>query len=421
MPVQVCAARSAARHIPDGVASVLIPDTSVSVLGLLTQSIQCSHPAETARYDTAPPNTLTGDPHSTPFHHLLSQHRPTLLASLKDLPSLCQCFNSAWLSGAQSICLPSDQLVRFPLWIEHLLSKLDSYSRKEKAWMNSLEWLHTTIKHTPDKSTRVLAGECLESWDDIPWDGLVLGLGRAVLLSTKDLAKFLTNEWLNDDMINAGLTWISHHISSDRRIRVLNVHFVDALRNLRSTQRSYNSRHCQPLDHLITNNKLDTIYAPLHVNGNHWTLLRIDLQTRQYAYGDSLHPSAQAPPEVIDLLNWWLKSLTPGSNLIPSSHRLIMPQQEDSFSCGVVVLSTLACKLVDECGPWEQQFYASERMAWYLRLSSSLRKSSHVSKYDFVTMNADLMPYYRHPIILSCNALPVKVLDPPQNSPILCL
>ena len=109
--------------------------------------------------------------------------------------------------------------------------------------------------------------------------------------------------------------------------------------------------HCQTLDHLITDNKLDTIYAPLHVDGSHWTLLQIDLQTQQYAYGDSLHPSTQAPPELIDFLNWWLKSLAPGLNLILSSHRLIMPQQEDSFSCGVVILSTLACKLVDECGP----------------------------------------------------------------------
>ena len=75
--------------------------------------------------------------------------------------------------------------------------------------------------------------------------------------------------------------------------------FVNVLPNLHSTQRSYDSHHRQPLDHLITDNKLAMIYAPLHVNSNHWTLLQIDLQTRQYAYGDSLHPSAQAPPELV--------------------------------------------------------------------------------------------------------------------------
>ena len=267
---------------------------------------------DAARYNTDPPNTLTGDPHSALFYHLLSQHRYTLLASLSDLPSLRQHFNSAWLSGAQSIRLPNDPLVRFPLWIEHLLSDLDSYSRKEKSWTKASDWLHSTIEHSSDESTTRFAGDCFESWNDTPWDGLVPGLGRAGVLSTKDLAKFLSNGWLNDEMINAGISWISHRVSSDKRVRILNVLFVDALRNLRSTQISYDSRRHQPLDELITNNQIDTVYAPLHVHGNHWTLLRIDLEARQYAYGDSLDPSAQAPPDILDLLSWWLDSLAPG-------------------------------------------------------------------------------------------------------------
>lgn len=178
---------------------------------------------DAARYNTDPPNTLTGDPHSALFYHLLSQHRYTLLASLSDLPSLRQQFNSAWLSGAQSIRLPNDPLVRFPLWIEHLLSDLDSYSRKEKSWTKASDWLHSTIEHSSDESTTRLAGNCFESWNDTPWDGLVPGLGRAGVLSTKDLAKFLSNGWLNDEMINAGISWISHRVSSDKRVRILNV------------------------------------------------------------------------------------------------------------------------------------------------------------------------------------------------------
>ena len=386
MPVKVCAAPSAARWIPDGITPALIPDMSVSVLDLLVQSVQCSRSVDMSKYDTALPNTLTRDPLSMQFQHILSQHRSTLLASLNDLPFLRQHFNSAWLSGSQSICLPSDPLVHFPLWIEHLLSELDSYSRNEQAWVKVSDWLHTSINHSPNQSTKILAGRCLESWDSIPWDGLILGLGRAVLLMTKDLAKFLTNEWLNDEMINAGLAWISHHISSDRHIRVLNVLFVNALRNLCSTQRSYGSRHRQPLNRLIADRNLDTVYVPLHINGNHWTLLQIDLNTWQYAYGNSLHLSAEALPEVIGLLNWWLNSLAPGSSLTPSIHRLIIPHQEDNSSCSVIVLSTLACKLIDECGPWEQQFHASEQMEWYLRLSKGLWKSSDVSRTDLTIM-----------------------------------
>ena len=385
MPVQVHQARSAARRIPDGIVSVLIPDKSVSVQELLVQSVRCNSSADGAKYNTDLPNTLTGDPHSAEFRHLLSQYRYTLLASLNNLPSLRQQFNSAWLSGAQSIHLPNDPLVCFPLWIEHLLSELDSYSRKEKAWTKASDWLQSTVGHSPDESITGLAGDCFKSWNHVPWDGVVPGLGRAVVLSTKDLAKFLSNEWLNDDMINAGISWISHHVSSNRRIRILNVFFVDALRNLHSTQNSYDSRRHQPLDRLITNNQIDMVYAPLHVHGNHWTLLRIDLEARQYAYGDSLYPSARAPPgDVLDLLTWWLDSLAPGPSLSPSSHGLVVPQQEDTYSCGIIVLSTLACKLVDECGPWEQQFHASKRMEWYLRLSERFRNFNDVSRKSSV-------------------------------------
>lgn len=58
MPVEVCAARSAARRIPDGITPAFIPDTSVSVLDLLAQSVQCSRSVDMAKYDTALPNTL---------------------------------------------------------------------------------------------------------------------------------------------------------------------------------------------------------------------------------------------------------------------------------------------------------------------------------------------------------------------------
>ena len=74
MPVEVCQAHSAARHIPDGVVSALIPDKSISVKELLAQSGRCSLMVDAARYNTDPPNMLTGDPHSTLFYHLLSQH-----------------------------------------------------------------------------------------------------------------------------------------------------------------------------------------------------------------------------------------------------------------------------------------------------------------------------------------------------------
>ena len=70
----------------------------------------------------------------------------------------------------------------------------------------------------------------------------------------------------------------------------------------------------------------------------------------------------------------------PAPALSPSLNELVVPHQEDSFSCGIVVLSTLACKLVDGCGLWEQHLHAFKRMEWYLRLSEYLRNCNDVSR-----------------------------------------
>ena len=181
MPVQVHQAHSAACRIPNGIVSVLIPDKSVSVQELLVQSVWCNSSANGAKYNIDLPNMLTGDPHSAEFCHLLSQYRYTLLTSLNNLPSLRQQFNSAWLSGAQSIHLPNDPLVCFPLLIEHLLLEIDSYSWKEKAWTKASDWLQSTVGHSPDKFITGLARDCFKSWNHIPWDRVVLGLGRTVV------------------------------------------------------------------------------------------------------------------------------------------------------------------------------------------------------------------------------------------------
>jgi hypothetical protein len=83
-------------------------------------------------------------------------------------------------------------------------------------------------------------------------------------LTTKDLASFLSDDWLNDEMMNAGTDFITRQLGHESRARVVNV---------RSRHHTYRTKHPHPLDQLITEGRVDILYLPVHVNGNHWTLI----------------------------------------------------------------------------------------------------------------------------------------------------
>jgi len=376
MPKEVSKARNDARAIPDGVSFALIPSPLLSVTELLSRTKDPAHSsAETASYNYDLPNIFVGDPSGLIFQRDVHECRPHLIASLKHVTSLRTQFNDAWLSGARSIRLPGDSLARYPLWIEHFLGDLEVSLRKEDAWVKASDWLFSTASSALDSNTCDLVGDCFESFNEIPWDGVVPRLGRAVHLTTKDLASFLSDDWLNDEMINAGTDFISRQLGPDSCTRVVNVLFVDALRSIRSRNNVYTSSIPHQLDRLISDGNIDTLYIPIHVNGNHWALLRLDLATHQYAYSDSRNSSALVPQDVIDILMWWLNAVQHCESTTAftlSSQPLEIPKQIDGFSCGIVVLSTIAFILLDY-RPWIQQRYASERMEWFLRLSENIR------------------------------------------------
>ncbi|KAI0761227.1 hypothetical protein BC629DRAFT_1266309, partial [Irpex lacteus] len=116
---------------------------------------------------------------------------------------------------------------------------------------------------------------------------------------------------------------------------------------------------------------IDQLYIPLHVNRSHRALFGVDLVDFTYWYSDCLSPSAQVPVETVGLLTWWLKHLLPTQDkdtLTSVRAPFAMPQQKDSHSCGVVVLSTLAHHLLDY-EAWTPNLKEAHRMEWFLRLS----------------------------------------------------
>ncbi|KAJ6585790.1 hypothetical protein B0H19DRAFT_926943 [Mycena capillaripes] len=345
------------RQVPLDARLSVIPDGKVSVSDLLVEIMPAQ---ETV---TLPASFLT-EPEN--MEHTSSYWYHTLTSAVSFLPSLHASFNNAWLGGAKSICFPHLPGKRYPLWTENFLSDIKSFITKRSRWESARDWLDGRPREQ-DEVHDDLLDRCWHVLGYLPWDGVVAGLSPAVHLTTQDLASFLGNDWLNDDMINAGVDYILRRLEPWSRTRILNCLFIQSLSNAHAAGGSYSPPKLSPIDKAIQAGKVDTVYFPLHVAGNHWTLLKINLLSKTIVFADSLGGSA--PADQIALVQWWLKSLLPDSplfSLVPPDFPY--PRQQDGHSCGVIVLSVLATILLNY-DLWTPEHAACHRIQWFLNLS----------------------------------------------------
>ncbi|KDR66292.1 hypothetical protein GALMADRAFT_283972, partial [Galerina marginata CBS 339.88] len=371
-PGHVKKARNEARLVPPDVATFMVPPPSTSISDLL------------ARTDPNMPFTRSKAPVYSPAAPLfaslnihdegeMATFQRTLFGWIPHHAKLRDTFNDAWLSGAQSVSILDINSYNLPLWSERLVGDLRSYVTLYNLWARSSKWLSDLGRQSKD--SQKLIDECRTTMDHIPYAGMVPGFSKAVNLSLSDLSLFLTDEWLNDEMINAGAEYILHQLGPRNRRRIANCLLVSSLERARARSAVYRRRP-STLNRLLENNAIDKLYVPLHVSNNHWTLLEVDIQERTFAYADSLTSHATPPQSTLNVLEWWINQVSPSSSRQPKSFRLIeasfaMAHQQDSFSCGIVVLSTLATILLNY-NPWTPETYSAERMEWFLRLSEYL-------------------------------------------------
>ncbi|KAI0695988.1 hypothetical protein BC835DRAFT_1414529 [Cytidiella melzeri] len=374
IPSYVKHARNNSRLVPAASLSLSLPGQDETISSVLAHHERFSRKLEDpAMYSNDVPNILLPD---TPSQ--ITDCLNHLWASTNSAAPLRLGFNTAWLNGAQSIIIPSDPSHRYPLWVEKLLQEMYHCHKKQRLWYASASWLSETACLSP--SSAVLAAECQETFGVLPWAGPVPGFSSAVHLTMADLSRFLSNEWLNDEMINAGLDYILRDMQEGCRVMLVNSLFISSLRKMRKRENWYSRKDTQ-LDKAIYNKDTDELYIPLHVCNSHWTLIKIDLVNYTYSYSDSLSRSAQVPMEIMSLLQWWLEQLMPevsGKTLKSIAAPYSMPQQRDSYSWGVVVLSTLAKHLLD-FEPWSNKTKGDHRLQWFLRLTQGLQDSNEGS------------------------------------------
>ncbi|KAH7929600.1 hypothetical protein BV22DRAFT_1029216 [Leucogyrophana mollusca] len=377
MPRHVRHARNRARSVPKGASRTLIPSPFTSVADVLRSKSILATPAPTITPPTysldSTPNILNDDPTSSEFTHaLVNLCGPALAAAVPHIRALRDGFNNAWLSGAKSILISNAPPYCFPLWIENLMGDLDVAYRKLQKWVTASNWL-CTISSSRDSVAVEIAEECLECLEDIPWDTLVPGLGCAHFSAT-DLAAFLSDDWLNDDMIDAGSAYIMRELGQQSRVMIADCHFMESLRCERSRSEHFTPRQHHPVDTAILDGRVDILEVPVNPGRVHWAGIQVNIPHRSFAYRDGFHTNTTASPGDLGLLTWYLTAMGRGVNQCPISHTsstLPVPRQYDSHSCGIVFLSSIASEHLGY-EPWSQARSSIARMEWFLRLAENL-------------------------------------------------
>ena len=165
--------------------------------------------------------------------------------------------------------------------------------------------------------------------------------------------------------MNAGAEYIMRQLGVNARTQIVNCFLLGHLHNMRACSSTYAPKKPRLLDNRIRSRQLDTFWMQLHVNRNHWTLMKVDLVSRTLMYADPLSPSAQAPKGDVRIIRWWLETLLPGTPFREVWPDFAVPTQHDSNSCGVIVLSILAAILLGY-EQWSQDISEVFRMLWFL-------------------------------------------------------
>lgn len=281
------------------------------------------------------------------------------------------------LAEAQAGSLPArsleishaSQRIYLPVYVVNLWPRLSTIIHHCKAWVDARSTLLQLANSNEDSMP--LALDMLNCLSIIGVDSPIPAL---LYFRTSHLPNLITNSWLFDDHINAGAHFINQHPRRKPSVYVFDTFWIP---HLRSNLARYadGALPCSSVaDSLVISGTANELLIPVH-QPSHWTHLYVNVTRRSYSFCDSLNPSnTSAPRKYITLLNGWLSGILGFSvALLPAARPFELGRQTDGHSCGVAVLSTMACyALGHPFQPWSQSQAKLHRLNWALWLSSTL-------------------------------------------------
>jgi hypothetical protein len=196
----------------------------------------------------------------------------------------CSAVNAARKEGAQSVadwCTPA---LRYPLWAPFFWSLCAHANGEQDGWAVSDRWISLYSSKPPSALT--VADEAREILASLPWNLPVSAHGSSTEVAV--LRQLLSDDLLNDDIINMAMWWLASRTQADGMYRTVLVAPLSFQHNLLAgaEKGEYMAASLRRYRHEVVAGRRQRLYFPLHTGGNHWIAAVIDFSNRTIAYGE---------------------------------------------------------------------------------------------------------------------------------------
>lgn len=196
-------------------------------------------------------------------------------------------FGQAWFDGARSIVDWRFKQSRLPFWVLTYWQALQEPIRDQAQWNVAQEWLDL---HSRGKAHVDAAGRVLSSMHALSWGAEITALNSNTPVRT--LLRLLSDEWLDDEIINMSMRLLSTRCRSDEQKRtsiiIAPLSFWSLIQSS-DGRGSFGNALLRRYKHLIQEGGRTRLYFPSHINNNHWVPFEIDFTRRTVAYGKHKH------------------------------------------------------------------------------------------------------------------------------------
>lgn len=277
------------------------------------------------------------------FRYVLAIASNANHALARNSPDKCMEYNTE--NGIQSLLYSfGTSTLRLPLWVLDYWREANIILEQKSRWDPAVYWLKTRKQH-----------EAIKLLTEPPWK---YQIPKTMGSHISDLALFCSETWLEGSQVDTMLEILRDHLRSEKiQGAVKDVSLLQKLIKIyRHTRNTYSDDNTTAfiwefMEKLKTGKvSVVGLAVAVHYTGseaqlpfgqdiisNHWCSFILDINECTIHYGDSL--GTAPPPELIDVLNWWLGLSFPTPFSLVN---LPITQQTDTFSCAVFAVYALS-------------------------------------------------------------------------------
>ncbi|EIW74508.1 hypothetical protein CONPUDRAFT_159809 [Coniophora puteana RWD-64-598 SS2] len=253
--------------------------------------------------------------------------------------------SNALRNGARSIKDPRFLGPRLPLWALTYWKDISAIASMHSRWAAALGWLQSLIVRGTKTNSIHGADQAFVMLHGITWSQYwhVIGGGANV----EDLTPLLANNsWLASEHINAAMCRLSWRVNLDlelsKSVIIAPVHFSDTIKGVYSGRKRPQAlpAYLQCYTRFFHEGTRPVFYFPVNLSDSHWIAIRVDFEEETISY--------ERPEEIMEPLTRWLKYEFNGSKFKELGNTLPHGVQEDSSSCGICTVNTIAHNLFGE-------------------------------------------------------------------------